>query len=87
MPFTSREDVDFLSQLEMHMRAKNLSCIGRDHISYRSYYSPVKDVIDGDLCEMFTTLPDLQQREIAEDMDRSPAEIAKKLEDLRHMCL
>ena len=32
---------------EMHMRAENPPLCGRDHLSYRSYYFPVKHVIDG----------------------------------------
>ena len=51
VPFTSREDHDFFQHLEMHMRAENPPLAGRDHLSYRSYYYPVKNVIDGDLCE------------------------------------
>lgn len=40
--FTSREDYDFFQHLEMHMRNENPPLCGRDHISYRSYYYPVK---------------------------------------------
>ena len=29
---------------------------GRDQLGFRSYYFPVKDVIDGDLCETYTAL-------------------------------
>lgn len=42
VPFTSREDYDFFQHLEMHMRNENPPLCGRDHISYRSYYYPVK---------------------------------------------
>ena len=31
------------------MRQEAHSVVGRDHLMYRSYYVPVKDVIDGDL--------------------------------------
>ncbi|GJR29958.1 splicing factor 3B subunit 3-like protein [Tanacetum coccineum] len=51
LPFTSRADVDFFSHLEMHMRQELPRLCGRDHMAYRSAYYPVKDVIDGDLCE------------------------------------
>jgi hypothetical protein len=51
LPFTSREEVDFFNHLEMHMRQENAPLCGRDHMAFRSYYFPVKDVIDGDLCE------------------------------------
>ncbi|KAF2584811.1 hypothetical protein F2Q70_00037502 [Brassica cretica] len=55
---------------------------GRDHMAYRSSYFPVK--IDGDLCEQFPTLPIDLQRKIADELDRTPAEILKKLEDARN---
>lgn len=54
VPFTSREDMDFFSHLEMHLRQEHPPLSGRDHMSYRSSYFPVKDVIDGDLCEQYT---------------------------------
>uniref|UniRef100_A0A6N2N1W4 RSE1/DDB1/CPSF1 C-terminal domain-containing protein n=1 Tax=Salix viminalis TaxID=40686 RepID=A0A6N2N1W4_SALVM len=57
LPFTSRDDVDFFSHLEMLLRQDHPPMCGRDHMAYRSTYFPVKDVIDGDLCEQFPTLP------------------------------
>lgn len=42
LPFTSREDHDFFQHLEMHMRSENSPLCGRDHLSFRSYYYPVK---------------------------------------------
>lgn len=42
VPFVSRDDVDFLSMLEMHMRQTLPPLCGRDHMAYRSYYFPVK---------------------------------------------
>ncbi|KAL5994456.1 hypothetical protein ACLOJK_024506 [Asimina triloba] len=84
LPFTSREDVDFFSHLEMHMRQENPPLCGRDHMAYRSAYFPVKDVIDGDLCEQFPTLSLDLQRKIADELDRTPGEILKKLEDARN---
>ncbi|GKC16973.1 spliceosome-associated protein 130 A, partial [Tanacetum coccineum] len=84
LAFSSRDDVDFFSHLEMHMRQEYPPLCGRDHMSYRSSYFPVKDVIDGDLCEQYPTLPLDAQRKIADELDRSPAEILKKLEDVRN---
>lgn len=84
VPFASREDVDFFSHLEMHMRQENPPLCGRDHLSYRSYYFPVKNVIDGDLCEQYTTLDSAKQRSIAQELDRTPQEVMKKLEDIRN---
>ncbi len=58
LPFTSREDVDFFLHLEMHLRQEHPPLCGRDHLAYRSAYFPVKDVIDGDLCEQFAQASD-----------------------------
>ena len=140
VPFTSREDVDFFLHLEMHMRQDHPPLAGRDHLAYRGAFTPVKDTIDGDLCEQFSqvglartrgaaaaapllpgagvgpsrhgcmhgpALPDHQlssdrgcaesarlvqmpldkQRSIAEQLDRTPGEVLKKLEDLRNKLL
>jgi splicing factor 3B subunit 3 len=48
LAFTSREDVDFFSHLEMHLRQEHPPLCGRDHMAYRSAYFPVK-VISTDL--------------------------------------
>lgn len=48
IPFVSREDVDFFQILEQHLRSEDAPLAGRDHLIYRSYYVPVKGVIDGD---------------------------------------
>ena len=53
-------------------------------MAYRSSFVPVKDCIDGDLCEQFCTLPLVTQKQIADELDRSPNEVLKKIEDLRN---
>ncbi|UYV62354.1 SF3B3 [Cordylochernes scorpioides] len=83
VPVTSHEDHDFFQHLEMYMRAENLSLCGRDHTSFRSYHCPIKNVIDGDLCEQFNSLEPAKQRSIAVELDRSPSEVSKKLENIR----
>ena len=84
LPFTNKEDVDFFQHLEMHLRQENPPLCGRDHLAYRSAYYPVKAVIDGDLCEQYNSLDSKKKRSIAEDLDRTPAEVSKKLEDIRN---
>lgn len=85
-------------RLEMHLRGAagarersdrydHPSLCGTDQLAFRSSYLPVKDVIDGDLCETYVTLDPARQKQIADDLDRSPGEIAKKLEDLRNRLL
>ncbi|XP_057291635.1 splicing factor 3B subunit 3-like [Hydractinia symbiolongicarpus] len=83
VPFTGREDIDFFQHLEMHMRQENPPLCGRDHLWYRSSYAPLKNVVDGDLCEQFNSLEYSKRKTIAEELDRTPAEVSKKLEDIR----
>ena len=83
LPLTSREDIDFLQSLEMHMRQELPPLSGRDHLMYRSSYTPVRGCIDGDLCEQYNLLPPEIRRRIAEELDRSAQEVSKKLEDTR----
>jgi len=83
VPFTSREDHEFFQHLEMHMRSEMPPLCGRDHLMHRSFYFPIKSTIDGDLCEQYSLLDPAKQKSIAEDLDRQPSEIAKKLEDIR----
>ncbi len=83
VPFISKEDTDFISTLEQHMRTEQLSLVGRDHLSWRGYYVPIKSVVDGDLCETYARLPGSKQQNIATELDRSVGEVLKKLEQLR----
>ena len=75
VPFTSHEQLDFFQHLEMYMRSENAPLCGRDHLAYRSFYFPVKNIIDGDLCEQFNSMDFSKQKSIAEDLDFSPAEV------------
>uniref|UniRef100_A0A7R9TGU0 RSE1/DDB1/CPSF1 C-terminal domain-containing protein n=1 Tax=Prasinoderma coloniale TaxID=156133 RepID=A0A7R9TGU0_9VIRI len=84
-PFLNREEVDFFSHLEMHMRQAGPPLCGNDHLRYRSYFAPVKDVIDGDLCEQYAALGRDQQRSIAEQLDATPSEVLKRLESRREL--
>lgn len=42
-----------------------------------------QNIMDGDLCEQFTSLDPAKQKTIAADLGRTPNEVAKKLEDIR----
>ncbi|XP_074601621.1 splicing factor 3b subunit 3 [Brevipalpus obovatus] len=83
VPFQSQDEHDFFQSLEMHMRAEASPLCGRDHLSFRSYYYPVKNVIDGDLIEQFNMIDLNKQKAIADDLNCIPAEVSKKLEDMR----
>ncbi|TFK22207.1 pre-mRNA-splicing factor RSE1 [Coprinopsis marcescibilis] len=83
LPFVSKEDVDFISTLEQHMRTEQPSVVGRDQLAWRGYYVPVKSVVDGDLCETYAQLPAAKQSAIANELDRTVGEVLKKLEQMR----
>lgn len=42
-----------------------------------------QNVIDGDLCEQYNSIEPAKQKSIAADLERTPAEVSKKLEDIR----
>jgi splicing factor 3B subunit 3 len=84
VPFQTPRDVDFFRQLETFMRAERTDLCGRDHLSYRSYFQPVKNVVDGALCELYLKLPLATQNKFAETVERSAAEVCKKIEDFRY---
>lgn len=83
IPFQTKDDIEFMSTLEMHMRTLGVSLTGRDHISYRGYYVPVKSVVDGDLCEAFSALPYSKQQQVASDLERTVGDVLKKVESFR----
>lgn len=84
VPFASRRSKNTFFLLEMEMRKEGTFHFKRDHIAFRSYYMPVKEVIDGDLCERFGSLPLSKQKAVASEvLDRTPAEVQKLLEDFR----
>ncbi|KAI0008531.1 CPSF A subunit region-domain-containing protein [Xylariaceae sp. FL0662B] len=73
IPFVAREDADFFQTLETHMRSEDPRLTGRDHLMYRGYYVPVKSMIDGDLCERYTLLPNDKKQMVANELGRSDA--------------
>ena len=66
----------------MYLRIEWSPLCGRDHIMFRSCYSPIKNVIDGDLCEQFSRMTFNKQKVLSDELDRTPAEVLKKLEDI-----
>ena len=85
VPLATRSDVDFFARLEMHLRAASPPLAGRDHLAYRSHYVPVRNAVDGDLCEQFAGLGHEAQRAVAAELDRTPGEVLRKLEAMRNV--
>lgn len=83
VPFVTREDVEFFTTLEREIRAEEPPLAGRDHLAYRSYYVPVKGVIDGDLCERFLKLTVDQKAKVAAECERGVSEVEKKVLEMR----
>ncbi|KAJ1659591.1 pre-mRNA-splicing factor rse1 [Dispira simplex] len=83
IPVLTQSDGEFWHTLERQLRQACPPLGGRDHLAYRSYYVPVRGVIDGDLCEQFNTLSLATQEHISEELDRTPSDVSKKLEDMR----
>lgn len=52
-----------------------------------SYYNPVRFTVDGDICERYGAMPYSKQKELADDLNRTPAEVLKKLEETRNLLL
>lgn len=81
IPFVSKEDVSFFRDLEGHMRGEEGGMLaGRDHLSYRGAFVPVKGVIDGDLCERFMRLEMARKAAVAAELDRSVREVERKIQ-------
>ena len=68
----------------MYLRIQVLPLCGRDHLMFRSFFGPLRAVVDGDLCEQFNTLDYEKQKLLAKELEYSPTEVLKKLEDLRN---
>ncbi|KYK67539.1 putative splicing factor 3b, subunit 3, 130kD [Toxoplasma gondii TgCatPRC2] len=86
-PFLTKHELDLFTHLEMVMRSEKPPLAGREHIMFRSYYHPAKNTVDGDLCESYALLPYEDQKRIAQDFEKTPADILKHLEDIRNRIL
>lgn len=81
VPARSKEEAHFFQLLEMFMRQEHPNITHRDQLSFRSFYQPVKNTVDGMLCDRFGKLSLTKQNEFAESVDRSVVEVMKKMED------
>lgn len=60
-----------------------LDLLGRDHGSFRGAFAPCRAVVDGGFCETFLRLPHDRRARVAAELDREPAEVIKKIEEMR----
>ena len=83
IPFERKSQFDLVQLLESALRSECGSLFGRESIAYRSSYSPVQNVIDGDLCEMFFSLPSHKKSALADSLGKSVGEISALLKRFR----
>lgn len=83
IPFVSKDELDFLQHLEMLLCNQIDTVTGREVQMFRSYYFPVQNIVDGDLCEMFTALGD-EKFNVANQLNLKVAEVVKKLKNIRN---
>ncbi|KAI5959067.1 RSE1 [Candida pseudojiufengensis] len=50
IPLTLKSKIESLNNKQMELKKKD-NVVGKDHIKFRSYYNPIKNIIDGDLIE------------------------------------
>lgn len=79
IPVTTEKDVTFFGDLQYIMRSFDFPLAGRNHAGFRSNHEPVKDVIDGDMCERFLRLSSNEKEKIAMFMELEVTEIEKKI--------
>ena len=60
---------------------------GCNHFAYRSYYIPLREVIDGVMCETYFDLEFSVQEKIAKTLERDVEDIKKKIEEQRQRAL
>ncbi|KAL6450666.1 RSE1 Pre-mRNA-splicing factor RSE1 [Candida maltosa Xu316] len=84
VPLISKNEIEWLFNLQLLMREKVGCLVGKDHLLFRGYYNPVKNVIDGDLLECYFGLEHGLKTELAQKVNKSIGDIEKKLTDLRN---
>lgn len=97
IPVATKHDSEFLLKLESLLRKHYDVCfedsgdiksganlVGREHLKFRGYYNPVKNVIDGDFVETFYELDESTKVKLAGQLDRTPKEVEGKIYNLRN---
>jgi splicing factor 3B subunit 3 len=86
IPFSSRRQHKMFQQLELQLRTDDKAISGRDHLAFRSYFNPVKCIIDGDLIERFLILSRDKRESIAAQlpgMEYTPGMIDEAIWNMR----
>mgnify|MGYP000921808824 CR=1 FL=1 len=73
--------------MEREIRNVTTTLSGWNHFAYRSYYIPLREVVDGVMCETYFDLEFGVQENIAKTLEREVEEIKKKIEEQRQRAL
>ncbi|ODV59084.1 U2 snRNP complex subunit RSE1 [Ascoidea rubescens DSM 1968] len=84
IPILVKSELIFFEKLiKLIKKMKEVSVLGRNHLKYRSYYVPMRNVVDGDLCETYLNLTEDEKRKIGIEMDYTVREIEGKIASIR----
>lgn len=97
IPLSSLSEVKFFNELQIVLREyfnynfddfdkENMgyNLIGKDHLKFRSYYNPVKNILDGDLIDRFFYLSTNSKSKVASKLGRTSKEIERKISDIKN---
>lgn len=84
IPLISKKEVEMLINVQLELQKSIKNELGKDHLNFRGYYNPMKNIIDGDLLEKFHDLSQFEKSQIAKNLNKTINDIEKKLFDLRN---
>ncbi|KAG5418179.1 RSE1 [Candida metapsilosis] len=86
IPLISKSEIELLHGLQLEISSYNdeVNIAGKSHAKLGSYYSPAKNVFDGDFVEMYLNLSLDMKLKIAKKLNKSVGEVEKKLNDIRN---
>lgn len=87
LPLQTPSEISLLMHLELVLRGRNQSLVGRDHLAYRSAFFPVKNVIDGDLIRTYCDLSPSDQDAVAQSLNKSPQQLLRLIDSIQSRIL
>lgn len=82
-PLATWNEAEFARLVEHEMRRRYSTVCGRDHLAYRSAFYALKNVVDGDLCEMLRALPHEEVIKCCSSIGQSVSDVMKRIDELR----
>ncbi|ODV87427.1 hypothetical protein CANARDRAFT_194901 [[Candida] arabinofermentans NRRL YB-2248] len=79
----SLSEINFFKELQKFVIQELELLTDRSYLKFRSYYTPIKGCIDGDLVEEYYKLSNEKRVDIATKMDRLPRDIDKRISEMR----